>query len=279
MAVGRISGPLLAKNLLRDGVDLAFETDLLYLDVISGRVGINTSTSYLNYPDLNIKLDVNGIARLQELIVNNTSTLYGQLFVDYDATADAYYQPGVYNTGSVVIAGGVSVQKDVWLASTLHVNSSTLLDATLEVKSTSTFADVVHVTTSTDSYSPDAGAVVVDGGIGVIKNVNIGGQLSVTATSVFSSTATIISLASATSVDTGALQVLGGVGVAGNIYSADGGAYENNLLYTPNITISTGTIAPQNPRVGDFWLAPDVHAWLQYIQDGDQRIWVQITTI
>ena len=44
MAVGRISGPLLKANLLRDGVDLAFETDLLYLDVQNGRVGIKTSS-------------------------------------------------------------------------------------------------------------------------------------------------------------------------------------------------------------------------------------------
>lgn len=44
MAIGRISGPLLKDNLLRDGVDLAFETDLLYLDVINGRVGVKTRT-------------------------------------------------------------------------------------------------------------------------------------------------------------------------------------------------------------------------------------------
>lgn len=42
MALGRISGPLLKANLLRDGIDLAFETDLLYLDVINGRIGIKT---------------------------------------------------------------------------------------------------------------------------------------------------------------------------------------------------------------------------------------------
>ena len=53
MAIGRISGPLLAKNLLRDGVDLAVETDLLYLDVTNGRIGIRkTNPSY--------ELDVNG---------------------------------------------------------------------------------------------------------------------------------------------------------------------------------------------------------------------------
>jgi hypothetical protein len=44
MAVGRISGPLLKANLIRNGVDLAFETDLLYLDVNNGRVGIKTTS-------------------------------------------------------------------------------------------------------------------------------------------------------------------------------------------------------------------------------------------
>ena len=42
LELGRISGPLLARNLLRDGIDLAFETNLLYLDVANGRIGINT---------------------------------------------------------------------------------------------------------------------------------------------------------------------------------------------------------------------------------------------
>ena len=44
MAVGRITGPLLKKNLLREGIDLAFETDLLYLDVVNGRIGIHTTS-------------------------------------------------------------------------------------------------------------------------------------------------------------------------------------------------------------------------------------------
>lgn len=42
--LGRISGPLLSANLLRDGVDLAFETDLLYLNVNNKRIGIKTDT-------------------------------------------------------------------------------------------------------------------------------------------------------------------------------------------------------------------------------------------
>ena len=41
---GRIGGGVLADNLLRQGVNLSFETDLLYLDVNSQRIGINTDS-------------------------------------------------------------------------------------------------------------------------------------------------------------------------------------------------------------------------------------------
>lgn len=41
---GRISGPLLKSNLLRNGVDLAFEDDLLYLDVNNNRIGVKNSS-------------------------------------------------------------------------------------------------------------------------------------------------------------------------------------------------------------------------------------------
>ena len=44
MAIGRISGSMLKSNLTRNGVDLAFETNILYLDVTNARVGIGTST-------------------------------------------------------------------------------------------------------------------------------------------------------------------------------------------------------------------------------------------
>ena len=62
MAVGRISGPLLKSNLVRNGIDLAFETDLLYLDVTNNRVGINNSNPQYD-------LDVVGTTRTQNLTV------------------------------------------------------------------------------------------------------------------------------------------------------------------------------------------------------------------
>lgn len=68
MALGRISGPLLKSNLLREGVNLAFETNLLYLDVTNKRIGINTDTPTAD-------LQVNGTIR-------STTSRTGYLEVD-----------------------------------------------------------------------------------------------------------------------------------------------------------------------------------------------------
>lgn len=68
MAIGRISGPLLKANLVRDGVDLAFETDLLYLDVNHSRVGVRTASPQYD-------LDVNGTTRTTNLIVDTQAKL------------------------------------------------------------------------------------------------------------------------------------------------------------------------------------------------------------
>jgi plastocyanin len=75
MAIQRITGPMLESNLSRNGFDLAFETDLLYLDVINGRIGIKTDAPG------NFALDVNGNARVQgnqtitgDLVVQGTTT-------------------------------------------------------------------------------------------------------------------------------------------------------------------------------------------------------------
>ena len=64
--VGRISGPLLQANLERNGIDLAFRNDLsttqlLYLDVNNGKIGVNNATPTK-------ELDVLGTTRTTNLI-------------------------------------------------------------------------------------------------------------------------------------------------------------------------------------------------------------------
>ena len=75
MAIGRISGQLLKSNLTRNGVDLAFETDLLYLDVTNRRIGVKTTSP--QYP-----LDIQGVARVTDLEITNNSFQVGNVTLD-----------------------------------------------------------------------------------------------------------------------------------------------------------------------------------------------------
>jgi hypothetical protein len=68
MAIGKISGPLLKENLIREGVDLAFETDLLYFDVNNKRIGIRTTSPSHD-------LQVNGTTRTTFLEVTTSATI------------------------------------------------------------------------------------------------------------------------------------------------------------------------------------------------------------
>ena len=74
MAINRISGDILESNLIRSS-DLAFNTNLLYVDVANGRIGVKTDSPG------NFALDVNGNARVQgnqtitgDLVVQGTTT-------------------------------------------------------------------------------------------------------------------------------------------------------------------------------------------------------------
>lgn len=92
--IGRISGPLLAENLLRQGIDLAFETDLLYIDVFHGRIGIKTDTpikelyspNYIKTTNLIVD-DISTIPhyKIQNDVIQN---LVGTIYITPDQTTD-----------------------------------------------------------------------------------------------------------------------------------------------------------------------------------------------
>lgn len=80
-SLGRISGPLLTANLLRNGVDLAFHNDsetdnLLFLDVTSNLVGIKT-----NSPSQ--ALTINGTTSTLDILVDTQAELGDLIFNTY----------------------------------------------------------------------------------------------------------------------------------------------------------------------------------------------------
>jgi len=74
MAINRISGDILESNLIRSN-DLAFQTNLLYVDVANGRIGVKTDSPG------NFALDVNGNTR-----ISGNQTITGDLTVQGTTT-------------------------------------------------------------------------------------------------------------------------------------------------------------------------------------------------
>ena len=164
MAIGRISGPLLKANLIRDGVDLAFETDLLYLDVTNSRIGVNTSTP-------TTALDVNGTTRTTNLVVDaqldiGNLHIYGNTIesdlptINFIASAG---EPTVYHT--------ILQVDDIRI--TGNVISTFVSNSNLEFHPNGTgIVDIEGNTTIT-------GNLQVDGNINATGNVTIGGNITI----------------------------------------------------------------------------------------------------
>lgn len=162
MAIGRISGPLLKANLIRDGVDLAFETDLLYLDVNNSRIGINTATPQYD-------LDVVGTTRSTDLEVTNqlevgTFTITGNTISSTQQTINFIAAAGeatAYHSRLIVN----DIELDGNSISTINSN------ANLELRTNGTgIVDIQAPTNITGNLS-------VTGNITATGDISIGGNL------------------------------------------------------------------------------------------------------
>lgn len=162
MAIGRISGPLLKANLVRDGVDLAFETDLLYLDVNNSRVGINTASPQY-------ELDIVGTARTTDLEVTNQLDV-GNFTISGNTIASD--QPVINFTAS---GGEATAYHSRMIVNDLEFSgntiSTTVSNANLELRANGT--GKVDILSRTDI----TGNLQVNGNIAATGNITIGGNL------------------------------------------------------------------------------------------------------
>jgi hypothetical protein len=164
MAVGRITGPLLKANLLRDGVDLAFETDLLYLDVTNGKVGIHRQ------PDPLYDLDINGTTRSTNLNVTNEAdiasfTILGNTISSTSSTISIEAS----GTNPVVYQGKI-VTGDLQLST--NVIEVTVANEDLQINTVGTGKVVV----GTVAHNTD---VLVNGNLHATGNITADGDIQI----------------------------------------------------------------------------------------------------
>jgi cytoskeletal protein CcmA (bactofilin family) len=170
---------------------------------ISGSANITQTLNVDGNTTLNSKLTVSGDATLSSnLRVNGISTFTGLLDANGGATIDNI-RIGIANdntidtapgTGNLTIdsAGGTTTINDNLIVSeattlntTLNVKQGTDLDSTLNVDGSTTLksslvvdGDVIF-NSITDSADKDTGALIIQGGVGIEKKLNIGGNTKI----------------------------------------------------------------------------------------------------
>jgi hypothetical protein len=174
--LGRIGGQVLTDNLLRAGVDLAFETSLLYLDVTNQQIGIRDATPIYTL-DVNSNIYANELTVVTQLAPGNlrfnapntisTSVggidVYinggGEIFHDRLATAnlvlDGNLISSVSNSNIVFDPNGsgtVELKADTNITGNLSVSGNISMGGNLTGLGTLTFGDQTldTVTINTD---------------------------------------------------------------------------------------------------------------------------------
>ena len=149
MAINRISGDILESNLLRS-TDLAFNTNLLYVDVANGRIGVKTDSPG------NFALDVNGNMRVQ-----GKTTITGDLTVEGTTTT--------IDTQNLVVEDNILM---------INENASSATDAGIMINRTAADNAVLYWDESVDKFrlatTPDDGSTRTNFSTTTLAKLQIG---------------------------------------------------------------------------------------------------------
>ena len=154
MAVGRISGPLLKSNLVRNGVDLAFETNLLYLDVNNQRIGVNK-----NSPEYEI--DINGTTQTTNLRATTKSDL-ADVTIENNTISTTQPYLNLATLDTIVSLNKLRIDSIDIEGNAITTNDS---NANLEFRPNGTGAVNVHSDLNVDGNIHATGNITADGNI------------------------------------------------------------------------------------------------------------------
>lgn len=164
MAIGRITGPLLKANLIRDGVDLAFETDLLYIDVTNARIGINKSSP-------TVDLDVNGTTKTTNLRVDTQADIGLLSFTSNRISSSTNHIDFTASGGGATVYHSRLAVDDIEIQG--NRISTEFSNSSLEIRANGTG------TIELQSNTNVTGNLNVSGDVSVVGNVTIGGNITI----------------------------------------------------------------------------------------------------
>ncbi|MEP7321786.1 MAG: hypothetical protein ABI761_07695 [Saprospiraceae bacterium] len=165
-------------------------------------------------------LQVDKITDLNNALnVNNMSPTYFTGTLLTEKSTNLNDSLSVNNMSPVLFTGTLVVDKATDLNDSLSVNnmSPTHLTGTFKVEKEGYFLKEVLVSDSTQSISIGVGALVINGGLGIGRNFNVGGSSAFAGPVSFNNPVNVTDTTQSNSISAGAVKVTGGVGIRRNL--------------------------------------------------------------
>ena len=171
--LGRISGPLLKEDLLRNGHDLAFETDLLYLSVVDPALPLKVVGVGINTNAPTSELDVNGTTQTTNIEVSGQADLADITISTDTITSNTGILNLVNGTGNQINYQTKLVVDDVSIDS--NVIATVAGNVNLEIRPDKTGTDPeLHGTLDIYADTNIFGNLTVSGNITTDGNITLG---------------------------------------------------------------------------------------------------------
>lgn len=173
--IGKISGPMLKDNLVRDGIDLAFENNLLYIDATAQGIGVNTDT-------VTKDLVINGVSKFPGLILTTGYFSAGTVVLNTNGTISslsgpveiAPQGPSPYITHDRIITADYEINGNTFTGLTTNTSIDLAADGTGTVD--------FYANTNINGSLYSSGDITVDGNINIAGTITIGNSPADTVT-------------------------------------------------------------------------------------------------
>ena len=231
---------------------------------VAGNLGVVGSSTVVGKSTTSGRMDVSGV-----LDVSGTTNIHGTLTVTGSSRVDGDFlvNGDTVQNGSLIFADGPTLTPTYDAFNTLTISSGINLEGTLNIVNGGTLqmagsqivvggfvvpdiSNAVNFLATQDAYSTSMGTITCHGGVGIAKNIYLGGNLvaggTVTGANTTISgntTSTLVRVTgntAATSSNTGALTVVGGVGIGGNLVVDGSGACLRVTSTNPGAVQVTG---------------------------------------
>lgn len=222
-------------------------------------------------------------------------TIYGTLngnIITPSLTLSSTVQSNSTNSGALIVGGGVGIGKNLYVGGTLNINSDSTFTGIINANNN------IIASITTQSASISSGAIRVAGGVGIAKDVYVGGALNVNGITTFGNTLNmngnivmgtndIISIGDITSsgiikstlnvdasdTNTGSLQITGGGGIGQLVITK---TYNSTSTSTGVLTMAGGVGIAKTLYVGTGMISDNGIIYGKKISGG---VWWKIYTM